>query len=481
VSSLLARTVVLSVSRFASQAIVLISPLLLVRILPVEEYGQYREFLVYAGMIGAFVTFGVHSSLVYLIPRHPERERTWITQTALFTLASSTLAVIVIYLAGDLLRGNTSFDFVTALQLYILFFANLDFLECYWLSKKRTDNVLYYSLTHLVARMSVVVISAYLTEDAESIVLALVVLESIRFLLVLLYANWRHWFTLRLSRQSLNIQSAYFLPLGAGLVVEVMNRQGGALFISIVMGAEALAFFVIGAFATQIINILRGAIADVIFPEIVEMRHANPKDALPLWKKATVWYCILLFPTAGFLGFYSDAIVTVLFTSEYASAIPVFSVFAMLLLIECFDFALPLRVQNANRYFLFANITALGTNIGLLYPAYTMFGLLGPAVALIVSRLVFTAYLARQAKRIYKVDWAELVDWGLIARVGMAVLICLPILVVGTFLPFNYWLRILLFGAMYYFVYLILLRWFRVWDGWVPLKGALRARKQTDV
>ncbi len=476
-ASLLKRTVILSFSRFANQAVVLLSPMLLVRLLSVGEYGNYREFLLYAGLIGPLVSFGVARSLPYLLPKHPEQERVWITQTALFILASSSLAIIAIFLVGDVIRANTSFDFVTALQLYIFFFINLDFIELYWLGKKRTDQVLYYSTGRLLARMVVVVTVAFLTEDARSIVYSLVVLEAIRCLLVFWYASFRRWFTCRFTRASLGLQMSYFVPLGAGAVVESLNSNAGMLFVSALIGAEALAFYVIGAFATRIVDILRGAIADVIFPDMVEVRSAAPKDALPLWKRATVWYCVMLFPASILFSYYADAIVTILFTKEYSAAIPVFSTFAFLMYLYCFDFHLPLRVQNANRFFVIGTIIALVANVSLLYPMHLLFGLVGPVIAFILSRLLMTIYLAGCTLRIYKVSVRDLVLWRDVGKVLVASVICAPILIAGKYFVEHLFLRGILFGVAYLTAYLFALRFLRVWDAYAMALELLALRR----
>lgn len=475
-ASLLRRTVVLSFSRFASQAIVLVSPLLLVRILTVGEYGAYREFLLYVGLIGPVASFAVARSLQYLLPKHPNQERVWITQTSLFGLALTSVAIIGIFVAGDLIRANTSFDFVTVLQLYIFFCVNLDFIEFYCLGKKRTDLVLYYSTVRLLARMTVVVTVAYLTEDARSIAYSLMALEAIRCILVFCYAIFRRWFTFRLTRRSLYLQMTYFLPSGAGGVIETLNSNVGMLFISVVIGAEALAFYVIGTFATQIVEIIRGAIADVIFPDIVELRTAEPRDALPLWQRATVWYSIMLFPVAILFSYYADAIVTILFTQEYAEAIPIFSAYALLMFNSCFDFHLPLRVQNKNRYFLAGSVIALVTNSSLLYPMHLLFGLLGPAIAFMLSRLVMTIYLASCVLRIYKVSVRDLVLWRDVSKVFVASIICAPILVAGKYFVEHLFVRSILFGLLYLAAYVFVLRILSVSEAYAMLRALSGSR-----
>lgn len=473
-ATLLRRTLVLSFSRFANQAIVLLSPMLLVRILSVGEYGMYREFLLYAGLIAPIVTLGIRQSLIYFIPKHPELERVWITQTILYTFAAGNIAIVAIYLGGDLIRSNSNFDFITELQLYILFFVNLGYLESYWLGKKRTDYVLYFSAARLIIRLIVVVSIAYVTEEARTVIVGLIVLESIKCFLILAYTISRRLFSSQITWSNLGLQMSYFLPLGVGGAVEILNGRAGMLFTSSTLGAEALAFYTIGAFAVQVVNLLRGAIADVVFPEIVELRRAVPKDSLPLWKRATVWYCVLLFPTAVIFSYYADAIVTVLFTAEYAAAIPIFAVYALILYLYCFDFHLPLRVQNANRYFLSGNIIALAFNLILLYPMYLAFGLLGPVAALVVSRLVLTVYLGYCTVKIYQEGWREIVRWAAVAKVLFAAVACVPLLTLGKHVVPDLLLRSIVFGSLYVGAYLFVLRSLGVWDAFATARRLVK-------
>ncbi len=51
IAGLVSRTAIISITRFMNQGLVVISPILLVRLLTVEEFGRYREFLLYAGLL----------------------------------------------------------------------------------------------------------------------------------------------------------------------------------------------------------------------------------------------------------------------------------------------------------------------------------------------------------------------------------------------------------------------------------------------
>jgi len=61
---------VLTAARFANYGLVLIGPIILVRILSVEQFGQYRQFVVYASFLQLFAAFSFAESLLYFVPSY---------------------------------------------------------------------------------------------------------------------------------------------------------------------------------------------------------------------------------------------------------------------------------------------------------------------------------------------------------------------------------------------------------------------------
>jgi O-antigen/teichoic acid export membrane protein len=463
-ASLLKRGIILSFSRLSNQIILIFSPIILVRLLSVAEYGSYREFILYSSIVVSLVTLGVPQSLQYFIPKQPKGARIWVTQTVLIGLVLAALAIAGIWIAGDQLRARTSLDFVLALQLYVFFGVNLNYLEHYWLGKKRTDYVLYYSTGALTARVLVLIAAAMYSPTAFSLIYAVVLLEIVRFCFVLIFSIRANLFTRQVSYSTFFEQAKYFVPLGLGGMVQVVNNKVGPLYIAIMLGPEILALYVIGAFAMPIINIFRGAVGDVIFPEILELRTITSSDSLPLWRKATVLYCVLMFPTSCILMFFASDIVTILFTADYTLAAPVFQIFATMLVISCFEFHLPLRAQNKNRYFVSGSVVSLICNLLVLYPLATWFGMVGPALAMVASQLVLAIYLGRMATVVYNITVAELLDWQKILMTILAILICLPILILAklTMEP-SIW-RLIAASFTFGVAYFALIRAFDVWD-----------------
>ena len=80
-SSFVSRGAVLATARLLNQALALLSPLLLVRLLEIDEYGRYRQFMATAMFITSLGGFALAANLNYLIARSPDRQSDDISKT----------------------------------------------------------------------------------------------------------------------------------------------------------------------------------------------------------------------------------------------------------------------------------------------------------------------------------------------------------------------------------------------------------------
>lgn len=429
----------------------------MVRLLTVEEYGEYRDFLLYGMLLHAMVDFCINSSLAYFVPKDPERQNVYFTQATLFVLCTSIFAALLVLLFSAHFPSSTIETYKYALCLYILFVSNLDAWEVFWIAKRQIANVVYYSLSRLGTRTTVVIVAAYLTHDVGCVIWTLVAFEALRLLVMSGYAAKQKVLVTQLDAAATKAQIAFFGPLGAAQLVFTSNYYIGQLFVSAVLGPAVLALYVVGTYLNPIIHIFRSSIGDVIMPEIMSKRGESPKLALGLWQHATVIYCAVMFPIAVLFLFYADVVVVTLFTSAYAEAIPIFQIFVFLLIRESFDFSLPLRVVNRTKVFFLGNVLALMLNITLLLALYDRFGILAPPLAMMITRFLSGIYLAAYVMKYCEYTLPEMLPWYQIAKVTVICMICIPILYVAENLPLVPLGRAVIGGALYIVVLLGLL------------------------
>lgn len=414
------RAAIISLTRLLNRGLLLISPIVLVRLLSVEDFGRYREFLLYTTILLNFAALGISSSLLRFIPDRPELKWRFVQQAVLMTLVTSTIVAIGALLLDAVLDGRAMGEFAWPAVIYVLLFVNLDFWEYLWLAEKRSFAVLGYTTGRMVARMATVITAAALTSDVTVIVWSAVGVEAVR--IAVSFIAWRR----RADSPTVEAtatwrdQLAYCLPYGGSMILTSMNASLGSLFITKVLGPAALAIYAIGTYVQPIITILRNSISDVLLPEMVARARESQSDRLMLFRRTTIVTAICLFAAGIVLARFAETVIVTVFSEEYRSAALVMQLFLLTFLRECVDFGVPLRAMNRTAPIMQSNLLALAINLILLAILMPMWGLVGAVVAFVVSRFADGTYLAIQLMRVYDAPLSAIVEWRDLAKVVVA-------------------------------------------------------------
>jgi O-antigen/teichoic acid export membrane protein len=483
--SLLKSTAILAFARTTNFALVVFSPIFLVRILDPTSFGQYREFMVYAMLITGIAAFN-KSNLLYFIPRDPAHTREYVSHTTLMTFVTSVAACLLLYLFHNILQENTSLNFVLPLIIYVFLFLNLDFLETYWIAKGQPDYVMYFSITRTVVRLSTVVGTAFVTKSVIAMIYALCAIEALRILVSALIMARAGILKLSSSKPLLEQQLAFVLPLGISGTLNYASQYVGQIAISAHIGVIALGIYTIANFQVPILNIVRGAIGDSIFPRMVREAVDQTREGLRLWKRANVAYTFLIIPYFAIVTWYADVLIPWIFTDKYIDAVPLFRVLALFLLTQCFEFSSPLRAIRRTRDLLAGTTLMLITNIAFILfffrylPDHAIFG---PAAGIVAGNVVQTLYYGWRITGFYNVPISQLLKWkSLLIIVLCTVFACIPLLI-GDYLTINDFIRLPLFSLLFVAVYYVAIRHFHLEEVETVIEavsGRLRGRFNRD-
>ena len=420
---------ILAFARFANYGLMLISPIILVRLLPVEQFGQYREFVLYASFLSLFAAFSFNDSLLYFIPTNNGSPSRVVNQTNFLTACSSIGIITAVAIFDYASHGKLVGHFLVPLAFYVLLFVNVDFWESYLLVTHRPGLLFAYSGVRLMARMLVVIVAALFTTDVGRIVWSLVLLEAVRMAGSLLF--WR-----KLNKSSeeaplhglLSKQLRYCLPTGLGMILYMANRNMGNLAVAKVMGAVSLAHYAIGTYGEYFYLAIGNSIAAVLLPEMVRRDVAEKGRGLWLWQRATVVYCILLFPVAILVARYAEPLIITVFSERYRPAIIVLQIHMLFLIRGCLDFSPALRAIDRTRPLIYSNSAALVCNAICLYWLLPLVGIAGAVASLVISSVVEALVLGWCTAEAYATPGSRLVPWAGVGKVaGAAAIACLLI------------------------------------------------------
>ena len=415
-SSFVSRGAVLAGARLANQALALLSPLLLVRLLEITEYGRYRQFMATAMFMTSLAGFALAANLNYLIARTPERQSVDITNTCLLMLAVSVVGALVVVLARDWIVPPEIAGAWLLLAIYVFLFLNLEVLVSYWLAHGKSVQVMVYTLAMTVWRLGTLLAATFWLRDVEMIFLTVVCAEALKNLWIYVWLRRRGLLVFRFDSQAMREQVRLVAPLGAGSVLYKLN-DFGKVVVGNQMGPVPLAIYTTAAYQVPLVNIVQGALADVIFPDMVKRSKRDPAQGLALWKRAQVLIFATICPAWVLLTYFAEPVVRLLFTDAYVAAVPYFQVFLLMMIRQCFLFSTPLRSVADNASFAHANLIALLINAGFIVALMPKFGLWGPTLGLVVGQAWTSFYLGSRVLKRYNLPLSELCQWS---KLGLA-------------------------------------------------------------
>jgi O-antigen/teichoic acid export membrane protein len=471
------RTAILTLSRLASYGLMLISPIFLVRLLTVEDFGRYREFLLYGSILQAFAQFSINDSLLYCVPANPESPWRLARQTTLLTLCSSSLVVIALLALDAGSGGRLVAGYLAPLVAYTLFSVNLDFWEYFWLARGRVQPVFFYSAGRLTVRVIVVVITAALTHDFRAIIWALVALEGARLagagICMLTFDRSRREPPLR---EPWRDQLRFCLPSGTASLLASLNRNVSNVIVARLLGAAALAQYAIGRFGEPVVATVRNSVSAVILPEMVRKDRGQPEGgaALALWRKATVVNTMMLFPIVVLVARYAEPLVTWVFGASYVSAAFVMQIYMLVVIRECFDFAPALRAVNKTRPLVESNVAGLFACTAVMLILIPVGGLAGAMIAFVIASYVDVTWLGWRTLQAYRVRLRELLPWWSVAKVALAAAVAGLLIVSSVWTEAFGRLGIVLAGVAYVTAFAFLLLMMRIPEAAVLLAWGKR-------
>jgi O-antigen/teichoic acid export membrane protein len=457
------RAAYLSLARLANYGLLLVSPIILARVLSVEDFGHYREFLLYGTLLQAFGGFAIYDSLLYFIPAHPDNPWRIIRQTTALTFCSTVVTAVALVLFDLASGGAVVGPYLWQLVLYLMLSVNIDFWEMYWLANQRSAAMFAYSAGRLIARLLVVTIVATVTRNVAIIIWSLIALEALRLLGAAIAF-------LRLDRSAHEPvldepwrgQLRFCLPSGTGGLIANINRQFASVFVAKALGAVSLAHFAIGRFPEPVIAIVRNALSTVLLPEMVRRSRDSGGVQIPLWRRATVINTMLLLPFIVLVIRYAEPAVTTVFGNDYAAAAPLMQIFMLSILRECFDFAPALRAMNQVSPLVYSNLAALVAGAVAMVVLVPPFGVNGAMTAAVVATYVDAVWQARSVARRLGISTSALIPWGSVGRTTVAAIGACAVIVSPMWTDALGFGGVVLAGAAYMAAYVLLLKVLRV-------------------
>jgi len=390
-------------------------PLVNVRTLSVEEYGYYRQFWLIIETLTPMLILGFSRSLLYYLPRldTSEERGAYITQTVMYLLAGSLVAMGVYSLMGRYLGeglGAAARAYYWRLCFFTLGMIGTDFMEVIFVAQQQPLAQTVYHASAWGLQAAVVIVASYLSRDVNTIIWALTFYSMARLLFAIVYTNLRYTLSFKgVSWQSIREQAHFAVPVGLFGIALILVSQTDKFIISRYMGREAFAIYSVGAFQIPLGNVIQTSIGNVTFPLMSKyQKEGNIAGMVALWQRATIKTALLFFPMFVFFEVTARPFITILFTPQYADAVPVFMIYMLLFLRSSVETSAIIQSFNKTMFICVSFFIGFAVNVGLGILLFKQMGRLGVPLSALITVTLFNHINLMYAARLVNMPFLKM-------------------------------------------------------------------------
>jgi O-antigen/teichoic acid export membrane protein len=250
--------------------------------------------------------------------------------------------------------------------------------------------------------------------------------------------------------------------MGISNFIFYLNKEISKILILYTMGVEYLAIYSVGCYQVPIIGIVRGSIGDIVFSEVCSRSSKNIDKAFVLWKQTNIIYLSVVLPVFFVFFFYAKEFITIFFTEKYLEAVIIFKIYMFLMLKECFETGIPIRMLNKNKFYIYAYNYSFFINLISIVILSLYFKFVGPAIAYVISDTFVYIYLGKKIMTLSRQKISNLFYWKKIFYLFISSSALVPIMYIGELFDINIFLKMVLFSTIYLIAYSITIVWLRI-------------------
>ena len=424
----------LTVSKVLGNLLTLVSAMLLARIRTLEENGIYSALLLVINLAASIFMLGLPNCINYFLAKAESQEDKNRFLSLYYTF--STILCFILGLVLFLLIPVWSDYFNNEkLSLYWFFFLIFPWAKIITASVENVLVVLGKSSTLVKYRISnsilllfiIFVIWVFKSSFMVYMILYVVVEGGYALSVYFLASKYTGKLHLNLDRIMIRRVLAFSIPLGLASIVGTLNIEIDKLMLGHLLSTSELAIYT-NASKELPLTIVATSLTAVLMPKMVQLFSKQENEAaVAIWRDVTaISFAIMAFFAFGMATFSTEAMI-ILYSDKYAPGGPVFAIYSLGLLLKCTYFGMSLNSNGKTKLILYCAIGTLVLNTLLNVLLYFMLGIIGPAIATVLSQMLMNIFQLMLTSKVLRVPFKSIFPWkyaGFLIVVNLIFSIC---------------------------------------------------------
>ena len=413
-------------ARVVAFGITFMVPLILVRLLTIEEFGLYKQAFLLHSTLFVILQFGLPASLLYFAVHDQEARPAYVLQTIILLTALAILGSGLLF--GLAWWGPRAFSLST-LRPFIPLLSGL--LAVSLLASPFEPLLLATRAFRLAAgvhlgfeafRALLMTAAAGLVGGVSSILIASIVWGGARCLgMGVCLAKFGIALPRRLDPETLGRQCNYALPYALG-VIALTCAEGVHLYVvAFSFPLAVFAIYSVGVLQIPLTDLAFHSLADVALVHLTELAQEHRfRDMRARISRTAGQLVTLLVPFYVWLALNADGLIRTLYTDRFAASIPIFQISLLTIPLTAVAVDYVPRAFADTPFLLAVNTFRLFLALALVIPLVAILGPLGAAIGTVATLALTRAVMMVRVSRLTRTTLFSLLPWGHLLRVGLA-------------------------------------------------------------
>ena len=401
--SILRRAGPLLLARLGVAAFTFAIPMVLARILLPASYGTFKQAWLLSNTLFLVLPLGLNQSLVYFVPREPDRKAAWESHALLLTTGLGVLAAALLLALGPLVSTAFHNPELAAVMPTVAAFTAFRLAGSSFDLALMADGRIKASAVVRIASegfYTLCLLAGALWTRSVAGAFAGVMVATFAKAAACWIVLAGHG--LRISPGDLRRQLAYSLPFGAAFALVIPQQQFHSYLVSATVTSAAFAIYSVGCFQLPIVDMLYTPVSEILQLGVAEHdARGDAEGSLRLFREAVARLSFVFVPTMAILAICAPTLIRFLFTDRYVESVPIFR----LALVSIPMAALPLeglmRARAQNRFMLRISVLKLALTMPLAWAGLKLFGPIGALGGWICAEETCRFILLRRAAALF--------------------------------------------------------------------------------
>ncbi len=366
--------------------------MVLTRILDEAEYGQYQKLWLLFTVLSPGIINTAVQTLYYRGGSESDGNPFWVT-TLFVCISGFVISVFTYFASAEIAQVLNAPDLALAFQHFAvyMFFATIAGIgEPIFILIERKKWLLGYNIIYNLIDASLVIIPFLMGYPLEQVILFMIAGPALRsaFLLTITYF---HAPEISRNRFSEEISASWSYAQGIIVlsVIALLIFEADKIIVGIFMDSDAdFATYVVGAKKIPFLTALIASVSSAFIVQYAKTLSSETRaEAIPAIRHTANRLFILILPATLFGLLYSEEILVLLF-EKYAHSAPIFRIYILAMITNIF--ISDTVILGAGHSHITARISFAELLLNIVFSIILIIplGLIGPAIATVISRVI---------------------------------------------------------------------------------------------